>query len=442
MLKRINGADDESGAKIPIREASFPAPFISGLEYGSPARGAWNIVHTAMLVPGGHQIYICAAGCLRGVVLTAAEMKEEARFSSISIRENNVLDGDMENLIIDGVTDTLNRLPKLPPAALIYTSCIHHFIGCDLPLVYRELRSRFPNVDFAECYMNPTMRKSGLTPDELTRRSIYTLLKEKPLDPMSVNIIGNDLPIDNTSELTHLVKDSGKTLRDITRCHTYEEFQEMAKSALNLVTYPSAKAAAMALEKRLGQKWLYIPLCYGTDEIRENLDRLADALSFPKQDYKTEIAASERALSDALQVIGDTPIAIDYTATPRPLGLARLLAEHGFHVERVYLDAINGEEKADFDWLRENRPELTLYATVHAKMRFLSRSTDEKIIAIGQKAAYFTGTANFVNIIEGGGMYGFDGIQRLAGLLTDACQNEKDTRKLIQIKGWGCGCCS
>ena len=76
MLKKINGRMDMTGAEISIKEAQYPAPFEPGLEYNMPARGHWNIVHTAMLVPGLHQIYACARGCLRGVILTAGEMMD------------------------------------------------------------------------------------------------------------------------------------------------------------------------------------------------------------------------------------------------------------------------------------------------------------------------------------------------------------------------------
>ena len=124
MVRRLG---DPMPTRVAIRDASFPAPFASGLEYAAPARGMWNIVHTGMLVPEAHQIFVCAEGCLRGVVLTAAEMGASDRFSTIAIRENNVQDGDMEELILDGVADILARLPKRPPAVLLFTSCIHHF---------------------------------------------------------------------------------------------------------------------------------------------------------------------------------------------------------------------------------------------------------------------------------------------------------------------------
>ena len=86
MLKRVTVPKELPQVGIPIGKASFPSPFISGLEYASPARGTWNIVHTGMLIPEAHEIFVCAASCLRGVVLTAAEMGASHRFSTVEIR--------------------------------------------------------------------------------------------------------------------------------------------------------------------------------------------------------------------------------------------------------------------------------------------------------------------------------------------------------------------
>ena len=76
-------------------------------------------------------------------------------------------------------------------------------------------------------------------------------------------------------------------------------------------------------------------------------------------------------------------------------------------------------------------------------MRVRARQTEKPALAIGQKAAYFTGTDRFVNIVEDGGLHGFGGIRKLAALLEEAAAVPKDTRRLIQIKGLGCsgGCC-
>ena len=57
---------DWSGASVKIKDAVSLTPYEYGVEYGSPARGLWNIVHTGMLLPESHQIFVCAQGCLRG----------------------------------------------------------------------------------------------------------------------------------------------------------------------------------------------------------------------------------------------------------------------------------------------------------------------------------------------------------------------------------------
>ena len=44
-------------------------------------------------------------------------------------------------------------------------------------------------------------------------------------------------------------------------------------------------------------------------------------------------------------------------------------------------------------------------------------------------------------MVEGGGYYGFSGIEKLAELMTEAFNEEKDTRCLIQQKGLGCESC-
>ncbi|MHC6179784.1 nitrogenase component 1 [Clostridium sp. JNZ X4-2] len=441
MLINVSGHVDETGVCTAIKDAVFPAPFVSGLEYNAPARGTWNIVHIGMLIPKSHQIYICAANCLRGVVLTAEEMGTADRFSTIAVQENNVLEGDMEELIIEGVSDILHKLPQKPPAVLIYPACIHHFMGCDLKLVYGELRKRYPEVAFAECYMDPIMRKSGLTPDEKMRRQLYSILEPLKIDRKSINIIGNNISTDESSELIRIIHENGYELKDITLCKTYDEYLKMAESCVNISCLPAAIPGGDYLQDKLGQKHLHLPLCYGFDEITKNLNILNECLGLPEKEYVNEKSAALNSLKEAKKVIGDAKISIDYTAVPRPAGLARLLVENGFNVDRLYADSFTKWDKTDFDWLVKNKPEIKVYATVHAKMRVLDRKCSEKILAIGQKAAYFTGSEYFVNIVEGGGMYGFDGIVRLAGLMKEAFTYPKDVRRLIQMKGWRCDCC-
>jgi len=426
---------------VAVKDAGFPSPFRSTLEFGAPARGAWNIVHTGMLLPEAHQIFVCAQGCLRGVVLTAAEMGAGSRFSTITIEEHNVLDGDMEDLLIEGVTDILTRLPRLPRAVLVYTSCIHHFMGSDLALCYEELRRRFPNVVFTDCYMNPVMRKSGITPDALMRRQLYSLLESREAKGKTFCLLGNNLRMDDTADMKKYAEKAGWTLKEIHDCENFEDYLSLAEAAFAVTTQLPAKAAGADFVTRHGRTHLHIPVCYGAEEIRRGMTELCRAMGIAYDGDEAGERAAMEALREAGDVLGETPVTIDYTVTPRPLSLGRLLLEHGFRVTRIYADSFTAEEKEDFLWLQENHPQLEIWPTVAPEMRVAERTYPEKTLAIGQKAAYFTGTPWFVNMVEGGGHFGFDGIARMAREMIAAFLTEKDTAKLIGQKGLGCSCC-
>lgn len=460
MLKRVGGEINPEGAVITIGEADFPVPFPLGLEFNSPAHGNWNIVHTGMLMPEAIQIYVCADNCMRGVVLTAAEMNAADRFSFVTVEEENLLNGNLEDVTIEGVTDVLNKLEKKPKAVLLFTVCLHHFLGCDLDRVYEELGTRFPEIVFVRCFMDPIMQKHGLTPDQKLRKAMYDPLITKEPDPLTVTLVGSDFVLDESSDIKRLLRSTGHTLRELPACKTWAEYQQLGSAEIFVSCYPPAKYSAAMLTERLNRTHLYLPGCFDYGEIKEEIRNLIKELQagWSREDTSNtkcaditseeieafcqrEITLCEDSINHAKSIIGDTPVVLDYLYHPRPLGLAKLLLEHGFHVTTVYLDSISPEEKPAFDWLKLHHPDLELRATIQTKMRVLPRGTEGKVLAIGQKAAWFSGSRNFVNMVQGGGLWGFDGIRGTMELMTEAFLEEKDPEDLIVRKGWGCESC-
>ena len=460
MLKRVDGEINPEGAVITIGEADFPVPFPLGLEFNSPAHGNWNIVHTGMLMPEAIQIYVCADNCMRGVVLTAAEMNAADRFSFVTVEEENLLNGNLEDVTIEGVTDVLNKLEKKPKAVLLFTVCLHHFLGCDLDRVYEELGTRFPEIVFVRCFMDPIMQKHGLTPDQKLRKAMYDPLITKEPDPLTVTLVGSDFVLDESSDIKRLLRSTGHTLRELPACKTWAEYQQLGSAEIFVSCYPPAKYGAAMLTERLNRTHLYLPGSFDYEEIKEEIRNLIKELQagWSREDTSNtkcaditseeieafcqrEITLCEDSINHAKSIIGDTPVVLDYLYHPRPLGLAKLLLEHGFHVTTVYLDSISPEEKPAFDWLKLHHPDLELRATIQTKMRVLPRGTEGKVLAIGQKAAWFSGSRNFVNMVQGGGLWGFDGIRGTMELMTEAFLEEKDPEDLIVRKGWGCESC-
>ena len=245
MLSRINAPENTGAEQVYIKDASFPAPFHAGLEYSSPARGTWNIVHTGMLIPESHQIFVCAYGCLRGVVLTAAEMNALDRYSSISISEKQVLDGGMEQLMIDGVKDIIEKLSYRPRAILLFISCQHFFLAYDQQYVFDTLSDMFPDIRFIDCYMIPTLRKSGITPDQKMRIQMHMAWKKPEVkNKNQINLIGSNLPLYAHAELIGWLKENGITLRQIHDCKDYDDYLSMAASSFNIYYEPLVHMAA------------------------------------------------------------------------------------------------------------------------------------------------------------------------------------------------------
>lgn len=469
MLKRVGEREFPGKTEVLIKDASFPVPFQPGLEFNSPAHGNWNIVHTGMLVPEAQQIYVCADNCMRGVVLTAAEMNAADRFSFVIVEEKDLLGGNLEDVTIEGVTDVLNRLDKKPKAVLLFTVCLHHFLGSDLDRIYGELEKRFPEIFFMRCFMDPIMQKTGPTPDQKLRRAMYDAVPEREADPGCVTVLGSDFALDEGADICRILKKNGIRLRETPACETWEDYQKLGEGSLILDCYPAGKFGTEQQARRLGRPFLYLPGSFDYEEIREQEEKLLEMLKWrkdrtvvmagsgsglagnegeqPKVDKVTglnieeEIRECEESLAYAYQIIGDTSIAVDYLFHPRPLGLTKLLLTHGFQVQSVFLDSISPEEKEVFFWLKENYPELELISTVRPEMRVRTRQCTGKILAIGQKAAWVTGSRNFVNMVQGGGLWGFDGIKRTAQLMVEAFQEEKDPEDLIVRKGWGCESC-
>lgn len=508
MLRRVERPDfpiDEKDAAVRIADAAFPVPFAHRLEFNAPVHGTWNIVHIGLLVPECHQIYVCADNCMRGVVLTAAEMGAGDRFSSVLIEENDLYDQNLETITIEGVSDVIRRLPYRPRAVTVFLVCLHHFVGTDAAFVFKTLEERFPDIDFMRCWMDPVMQKTGLTPEQKLKESMFRPVRPLPVDPGLVCVLGDNQALDPDSDLAQAVKKAGGRIlqlhdwkmhaerigisslqkfpaeeesRDaydfMVPCETYDDYLQIGAAGLLVTRSPLGVHGVSQLARRLGRPFLYLPPASSEEEIREEIEKLcavlsdnlqqavvekpwaeqspasgtadASAAAKPCADQNptfgtTDASAAAKALAHAHALIGDTEITIDYILNPRVLSLTRRLLQAGFHVTRVYLDAILPEEEEDFIWLQQNAPDLILNATIHPRMRVLHKAENEgKMLALGPKAAWFGGTGHFVNLVDYGGLWGNSGIVKLAALMEDAWLHEKDTRSLVPRKGLGCAC--
>ena len=218
------------------------------------------------------------------------------------------------------------------------------------------------------------MQKHGLTPDQKLRKALYDPLEKRSSDEKVVTLIGNDFALDETCDIKRLLRSGGYTLKELTACTNWEEYQELGSGKMLISCYPPAKYGAEMLAERLQRTHLYLPGSFDYEEIKEEIRTFAEAVknsvsNVEKNDkgailrntensmsfedleafFQQEIVLCEDALKHAKSIIGRTPIALDYLYHPRPLGLAKLLLTHDFNVTTIYLDSISEEEKEALD---------------------------------------------------------------------------------------------
>ncbi|MBQ7265532.1 MAG: hypothetical protein IJS61_05480 [Firmicutes bacterium] len=426
----------ENPLPVKISQANKAKLFDTGLEYNPPARGGWNIVHTGMLLPEAREIFVCPQGCLRGVILTAAEMGTLDRLSSVVVSEEEMFDGSLEENIAEGSADILDRLEKKPSAVLLYISCIHLFTGCDIENVLSRLRERYPDIDFTDCYMTPTMREE-ISPDVKMRIQLYSLIKPLKENKNIITLVGNDMPPDTESEIFDIIE--RENFRDIHFCNTYSDYLSLGETSLFITTRPSAKQSGEILAQRLGRKHLYLPVSFNFENIEKNYSLLCTYLGVLKPDFTPYKEKALKAFEKALATIGDTPIVVDFLAVARPFELAHLLCEQGFNVKYVIADALNPEEEESFEKLKKY--DIDIYPSVNVNMIHRVQTEYNKILSIGQKGAFYFETDFFVNMVYEDGLYGYHALCRLALLMEDAFLNPKDRNKVLKYKGHFCSSC-
>ena len=450
-------------------------PYKPGLEYTPPARGTWTIAHTPLLVPESVEVYVCPESCLRGVSLSAAEFGGlGTRFSLVVVEEEDWIRSRMEPLFIEGVSDLLRqryeRDGKYPPICFVFNSCMHQFMDTNMALIFRKLAERFPDVLFVEGNMNCTMRTTQTHYEAATNRALYkgllpvgdALRKAPPAPVRAVNVIGNYFAIDPSSELLELLGFAGYKVNDLPRVKTYEEYQQMADASLNLYTHPFGKTACEDLKKRLGTPFLEVPYCWDFDEIdrteRAVLEKVATAINASGAGERVGLTPivraglldpyrheAEQALAETAKALSGWNITIDAASTPRPFGLAALLESCGLRVTTVFADACGPlDEDAKSRWealASEHGHDAETLPMIDWRMRQMpyeyGSDEDGKFLAIGQKAAYYSNTGHFVNLIYQSGLLGFRGVTKLCALMADAAEHEKDTEAVLSEKAIG-----
>ncbi|MBE6845761.1 MAG: oxidoreductase [Ruminococcus sp.] len=407
----------------------------STLHYVSAAHGGWGVVRIAALVPESHQLFVCPFACGRHGALGGAVNGIKERISYLYITEADIVSGDYEQLIIDNVGELFEALEKKPKVLLIFTSCLDDLLGTDHEPILAELSEKYPDVKFRHCKMNPISLDSAYPPGITVEMNMYSLLEKSDVHEKQVNILGSNVSFDENGDLRKILSEKGWKVTHISDYDTFEDYQEMAKASLNIVTAPIALKAAQQMEKDIDIPYLAAYVNYNVDDIEEFYRQLSEKLG---EDFVTSSKGyREKAIEkikETQKIIGDYPIAIDYQAVLKPFSLALVLVRNGFNVSMIASDAIAGHEKSNLAALAEESPHTLVESPLnHEAVKFPFEGNE--CLCIGFDCGYMTGSEKVVNIMEDEGLFAYDGICKMMDLIAMAYHGKADVQNMIKEAG-------
>ncbi|WP_455716505.1 nitrogenase component 1 [Anaerosporobacter sp.] len=417
----------------------------NSLEYTCPSHGGWGMVRIGMLIPESHQLFVCPSACGRHGALGAIEQGLKKRLSYLYIDESDVISG-YDNEIYEAVEELFKRLHQKPKVLVVFVSCLDDLIGTDGEAIIEELSRRYPDVRFRMAHMNPISGNSDTPPLVNIWRSVYGLMEcDVEQKNRGINMIGNYVPFNEECEIFDIMKRLGFQIHHIGNCETYEQLKNMGNNCLNLLTAAPVLKAAQELKNTQGIEYIKGYINYRLDVIKENyyaiLDKLKEIGMLSEGDAamsdiekilaENEIKAT-KAIQQALEVVGDRKLYIDYSAFGNPLAAGRFFYEQGFSIERVYVKDID-ETDEDYQWITKETQIEIIKINRHNVVNEWKETDDS--ISIGLESAYVSGSKHVVSFFQDEAMYGYHGICMLMEKLAESVKEEADLNQMINHAG-------
>lgn len=216
-------------------------------------RSCFNLTHYAKLIPESHAVFVMPPGCSRILRLSSIEEGMSHRFTMFNLEQSDIINGSVEDLLLEGAERTLKRLTedgRRPKILSVFASCVDSFIGTDREFVIEQLQEKYPDVIFFNLAVDPINRDS--LPPLVRVHNTITALFEKTGSTRTANWLGHYLRPDENHPLLLKLQQSNITSRHLLDCETVEELRQMGNAAVNIVVGPMALPAARILKNRFG----------------------------------------------------------------------------------------------------------------------------------------------------------------------------------------------
>lgn len=386
------------------------------LAYNSPGAQGFGVKRAGLTMPESVMLIVSPGCCGRNTSAISVNEQYQHRYFYYLLDETDIVTGRHLSKIPEAVKEIVDFLEVKPKVVMICVTCVDALLGTDMERVCKVCEE-VAQVKVRPCYMYALTREGRRPPMVHVRESLYSLLDKQKKDPRCVNLLGFFAPLDDECELYRYLKAMGiKTINELSRMMTYEDFTKMSQANFNLILHPEARVAAQNMRKELNIGSIELKRFYQVEYVHRQYQAFANALGTridDQADYEKTKAVIEAMTYDINQ-----SIAIGETGNYDPFELALALVSYGLRVKEIYATLVDDQLRY-VKALAALSPEIKVYCNNEPTMLYYDMESQIDL-TIGKDAAYYHPQARHLYFNEDRQPYGYQAIQLLFSKMKEA----------------------
>lgn len=399
----------------------IPAELISSthLIYNSPAALAFNspgaqgfgVKRAGLAIPGSVMLLVGPECCGRNTTILSEMGGYKDRFFFYVMDETDIVTGRHLKKIPQAVCEIIQSLAQRPTVVMICMTCVDALLGTDMERVCRKAAEE-AGLPVVPCYMYALTREGRKPPMVDVRRAVYSLLKRQTRNRRTVNLLGYFAPLRDSCEIYDILRQLGiRQINELSRCQSFDEYQDMSRANFNIILHPEARLAAQMMEKSLRIPSIELTRLYQVDQIHNQYAAFANALGSEIDDEQWREAA-RNIVKQMRERYSGTTVAIGGMQNGNAFEMALALTRYGFHVTELYANF----SADDFIYLRhlvQLSPDTRIYSNLSPSMLYYDGEKHAVDVTIGKDAAYYHPQSAQVFWDDEIQPFGYDGVVEL-----------------------------
>ena len=388
---------DLDHARIRVEQLKEKPDFpFAPLEGVGPNLAGWGVIETCLLLPESVAIMVGPSACLRHSAFMAQARKFTERFYMLCVSELDMTMGNHLPKVEQGIADILAR--RKEKVAFLIVGCPDYILGTDFTGVISRLEESTGKKIILGA-MAPITIGLKESPFTSAYTSFFDFLKDEKRvpDENRLNLLGTFMPLSDSGEFYQVLSAAGvDDVVQIPLCPDLKTFSRMAHGRASVVMHPLANGLSGKLESQMGIPTCFAPTAYGFSTIREQYERIGEAMGRTLSVDAVEADAREAA-RPMLDTLRGKSVAVGCSINGSPFELALFLVDNGVDVNTLFArGTIKPYEWKLIEQLRAVRPDIQVYNASHPALCGRTAPFDSVEVAYGVDAGMFC--ANAANV--------------------------------------------